>query len=136
MSQNMQLAKNLLSACEGDGWHELVKLLESGYKGEFVALRILRDSCTEVVAGDLAKKMNVSTARVAAMLKSLERKRFICRLRSQKDRRITVIEITQSGLQALEWRESQVFGFIEKLFSKLSDEEADCFVALAKKLFA
>lgn len=66
--------KELRSTFGGRGWHELADLLEAGYRGEFVALRIVRDSPSQTVAGDLAAKMQVTTARVAAMLRSLEKK--------------------------------------------------------------
>lgn len=135
MEDYSAMARELCRSFGGRGWHELANLLDAGYKGEFVALRLLRDSAVQLVAGDLSRKMGVSTARVAAMLKSLEKKNYVRRLPSGTDGRNVIIESTPSGLQALEQREREVYAFIEKTLKKLTPEEAQAFIQIAKKLF-
>lgn len=45
--------------CQGKEWRRVINLLENGYKGIYVIMRILRDSKTEVVSADLAKRLDV-----------------------------------------------------------------------------
>lgn len=119
-----------------EGWEgRKVANLINGFKGAYVILRILRDSETDVLPGDIAKKMDISTARVAAALNSLSRKGYIKRAPSDSDGRKTVVKITPSGLQALSEREEIVYSLIEAFLKKLTEEEARAFLSLVKKLF-
>ncbi len=52
----------------------------------------------EVIAGDLSRKMNVSSARIAALLKKMEQGGLITRHSSSVDARRTVVEITPTGI--------------------------------------
>ncbi len=135
MDEYKLLTEELCTSFGGEGWHELINLLEAGYRGEFVALRYLRENGRETVPGELAKQMRISTARVAAILKSLARKKYICRTRSEKDGRSFIVRATTEGLQALERREREVHTFIEGILRKLSAEDARTFLRLARELF-
>lgn len=135
MDEYKLLTEELCTSFGGEGWHELINLLEAGYRGEFVALRYLRENGRETVPGELAKQMRISTARVAAILKSLARKKYICRTRSEKDGRSFIVRATAEGLQALERREREVHTFIEGILRKLSAEDAQTFLRLARELF-
>lgn len=130
------LTQEFCASFGGRGWQQLADLLDTGYKGEFVALRLLRDSTADTAAGDLARQMHISTARVAAILRSLSRKKFIRRLRSKTDRRSVVVTITPAGLDALAQREAKVHAFIEASLRKLSPDEAETFLHIARKMFA
>ena len=44
--------------CQTKKWRELMDLLDSGYKGMYVILRILKESEKAVVPGELARRMN------------------------------------------------------------------------------
>ena len=135
MADYSRMAKALCMTFSGKGGQQVVELLESGYRGEFVALRILRESRLPLLAGDLAKKMNVSTARVAALIRALARKKYLRHARAQSDGRKVVLELTELGRQALEEREREVWSFTENALMKLTPEEAAQFVAAAQKLF-
>lgn len=127
-------AVELFWAFEGREGRKVANLL-NGFKGAYVILRILRDSETDVLSGDIAKKMDISTARVAAALNSLSGKGYIKRAPADNDGRKTVVKITPSGLQALSEREELVYSFVEAFLKKLTEEEARAFLSLVKKLF-
>lgn len=120
--------------CQGREWRKVINFLENGYKGIFVILRILRDSKTEIVSADLAKQLDVSTARIANALNTLESKGYIRRIPSAIDGRKVVIKITPLGIEALEAREKEVNNLVVPLFGKLSAEEQITFFNLLKKL--
>ena len=115
-------------------WRKIMKLLEGGYKGIFLILRILRDSQKEVVSADLAKQLDVSTARIATALNTLERKGFIKRVPSMDDGRKVAIILTPLGNEALAAREKEVNNLVCELFSKLTGDEQIMLFTLLKKL--
>jgi MarR family transcriptional regulator, organic hydroperoxide resistance regulator len=68
------------------------------------------DKSGEATAGDLAKAAELSPASVTAMLDHLERDGIVERRRSEHDRRVVVVRLTDSGRRVLEekrlrWRQ-------------------------------
>lgn len=124
--------KNL---CKTKNWRGLVDLIDEGYKGMFVILRILNDNPSGVTSGEIAKEMSVSTARVASALNTLENKGFVLREKQTDDARKVVITLTESGALALEKRKEYVSEKIEPMLQNLTKEEAaDLFKLLYKLL--
>lgn len=128
------IRSELIKICQGRDWRKVISFLESGYKGIFVILRLLHDSDTEIVSSDLAKRLNVSTARIATALNTLERKGYIKRTPSSKDGRKVVILLTPLGDKALEAREKEANELVVSMFDKLTREEKNTFFELLKKL--
>lgn len=120
--------------CQTKNWKKLVSLIEDGYRGMFVMLRILHESDGKVVAGDLAKLMNVSTARIASALNTLEKKNYIKRESEVNDARKVVIVLTEQGVIALEERKRNVQQMISPMFENLTDTEIITLFSLLKKL--
>lgn len=63
-------------------------------------LRFLADSDQPMTAGSISQFMNVSTARVAVLLKKMETKGFIHRQAGTTDARTVVVSLTASGTEA------------------------------------
>lgn len=136
MSNYTSLAQQFCTALEGKDCKKIGKLLDNGYKGIFVILRILsgkQDGCS---AGDLANTIGISTARIAVAIKTLTSKDYITRIKSSDDKRKVVIKITSKGQEALRKRENEVFDVIVNLIQKLSPTEAEDFIRLSKKLLS
>lgn len=51
----------------------------------------------DVTAGDLAKKLDCSSARIAVLIKKLEEKNFIIKKKSESDQRVTIVSLTDTG---------------------------------------
>lgn len=70
-------------------------------KGELTQSHIralfMIDKSGEATAGDLAKAAELSPASVTAMLDGLERDGIVSRRRSEQDRRVVVVTLTDSG---------------------------------------
>lgn len=120
--------------CQSKNWRKLVGLIDDGYRGVFVILRILQESETDIVAGELAKKMNVSTARIASALNTLEKKQYIIRECEKNDARKVVIRLTEQGTQALEERKSRISEIIASMLQNLTEEESGTLFNLLNKL--
>ena len=120
--------------CQSKRWKNLIGLLDDGYKGMFVILRILQASETNVVAGELARIMNVSTARIARALNTLEGKNYIRRERDETDARKVVIRLTETGKQALEERKREVKAIFDPMFANLTEKETSTLFFILRKM--
>lgn len=129
-------ARKFYEAFKGTGSRKITRILEDGSKGMYCILRIIRDSAGEVLPVDIAKKMDISTARVAVAMKALEKRGFIEKTPSARDGRKIVVKATDAGLRALSGREAVICGLIETFLRKLDADEAQTFVALSEKLFS
>lgn len=130
-----RIKDNMEELCKTKNWRNLVDLIEEGYKGMFVILKIVREN-VKVVAGDLAKKMNVSTARVAYALNTLEKKNYILRTSEASDGRKVVISLTEQGELALKEREELISKMVAPMLRNLSDDETVTLFTLLKKLLS
>ena len=97
-------------------------------------LRILKESEKAVVPGELARRMNVSTARIARALNTLEKKNYIRRESEKNDARKVIVLLTHDGEKALEERKAIVGAMIESLLKNLTEEETRTGFRLLKKI--
>ena len=91
---------------------KIVLLLDESHPSKFVkkhnetnagigaVLRFLSESDRPMTACSISQFMNVSTARVAVLLKKMEARGFICRRSGPEDARTVVVSLTDSGLNA------------------------------------
>ncbi len=114
-------------------WRNLVGLIDDGYKGIFVILAILAET-DGLASGEIAKKMNVSTARVASALNTLEKKGFIKRERSQLDGRKVLIFLTESGREAVLKRINKIDAMVSPMLDNLTEDETATLFSLLYKL--
>lgn len=131
---NQKYIEELLNSIRGDNFKKIVNTLEDGYRGMYVILKFVRDNMRETVAGDISKNLNISTARVAVCLNSLEKKGYIVKSKSKTDGRVTVVEITDLGKSVLAKREGEIKELIQLLFSNLSEEEVVQLINIIKKI--
>lgn len=130
----IEIQEEMKTLCQSKNWRNLVDLIDEGYKGLFVILRILSDEAAPLSSGALAVKTGVSTARIASALNTLESKGFVRREKVEGDGRKVQISLTKDGEIALENRKRKVEEMIEPMLSNLSDEEASCLFFILRKL--
>lgn len=111
------------------------EIIQDGFSGMYFVLRIISDAKRELSAGDISDAFQVTTARTAVILSTLEKKRFISKSKSKDDARKTIVKLTESGKFALENRKNQIFDAINSIFSKLNEEELKSFYTILEKLF-
>ncbi len=68
--------------------------------------------------------MNISSARVAAALNSLEEKELITRRINVDDRRKIIVELTPKGVEYLEERQREHFERIKSILVQLGEKDA------------
>ena len=92
---------------------KIIVLLDESHPAKFVkkhnetnagigaVLNLLYDSHQPITAGSISKYMNVSTARVAALLKKMEARGFISRQAGKEDGRTVVVHLTETGMETV-----------------------------------
>jgi DNA-binding MarR family transcriptional regulator len=76
----------------------------------------------EATAGDLAKAAELSPASVSTMLDTLERDGIVERRRSESDRRVVVVTLTESGRALLNEKRERWRARVREALAGVSDE--------------
>ena len=103
-------------------------------KGENVALILISNQPKSITAGKLADLMNVSTARVACILNSLESKKLIRRLADKFDKRKIFVALTKLGRESIEKQHDAVVSYFAEFFKSIGQEDTQKYLELTNKL--
>lgn len=109
---------------------KVMSLLDDGYKGTsplLLELKKAKDKNKEITAGDISKRFNISTARVAALLKDLEEKKYVVRNKSKNDLRVTIVELTLKGEDEALKIKNRLTDFISKSIKGIDDSMLETF---------
>lgn len=85
-----------------------------------------------ITSGELADALGLTTARIASILKSLEKKGYITRECSEEDKRKVYVIITGSGIKYIEKKNDTVFRFYRDIFAQMEERDRDEFIRLLK----
>lgn len=110
--------------------------LDELHKGTGFLLAYLDMAEGEVCAGDIAKEMNVSTARIAVILKKMENSGFILRQTAADDARKTVVTLTKLGRAWIQKTKDQMLNRVELLLERVDKEDVWEFIRLSQKIKA
>lgn len=105
-------------------------------RGEWFVLHSLAAHGRAVYPRELSREMNVSTARVAALLRHMEEKQWIHRAEDPEDCRQIQVTLTPAGREALEKRRASALAAAVRLLEALGPEDAGEFLRLEHKLAA
>ena len=103
-------------------------------RGMYTILKFIHEADKDVLAGDISKSLNISTARVAVALTSLKKRNFIEKIKSDDDARKTIVKITDIGKTALEERQNKIIKNITNLLNKLSNRDSKILLEIITKL--
>jgi len=104
-------------------------------QGEVGILVYLVAGKKNVSAGELSDALKLTTGRIATALKTLEKKKLVSRKSDPNDGRKVIVNITDDGKNFILNRRAQVIAHFSENLKKLTLEEAEQFVKLAKKFF-
>ena len=108
--------------------------LDESQRGTGFVIAYLSEAEGRVIAGDLARELNVSTARIAALLRKMEKDGLIRRCRAQTDARQIVVEITQAGIEYSDMRKEQILEKATLLLEKVGKDDLNEFIRISKKI--
>lgn len=111
---------------------ELFSIVKSGH-GESGVLQILLENEKNkkpLSSGDICAKMQLSSGRTALTLKSLELKRLVVRRADEKDKRRTLVKLTEKGKALAESTAKEVSAAVNKIVEKLGEKQAAEFIGM------
>ena len=97
-------------------------------------LNFLFDSKQPMTAGSISKFMNVSTARVAVLLKKMESRGFICRATGAADARTVVVSLTAIGTETVKKLRENMYQDIDILIDTIGMERLIEYTNISKEI--
>ncbi len=115
---------------------DLFAKMDELHKGTGLLLGLLDHADGVVYAGDIARRMNVSTARIAVILNKLEKNGFIQRQAAATDARKTVVKLTGPGRAWSQKTKDQMLDRTELLLERVGSEDIQEFIRISRKIKA
>ena len=103
-------------------------------QGEMFVLYFIAFHDIKTLPGIISKEMNVSSARVAVALNSLENKGLITRQIAEDDRRKILVEITPAGRVFVQEHNHLMILQLSRLLEKLGENDANELYRLVTRL--
>lgn len=97
-------------------------------------LRYLYQTPTPVTAGQISEFMNVSTARVAVLLKKMVVKELIIKEIASYDARVAIVRLSERGEKVVEAIHNNFHGQIGRLIDKIGMEKLLDFIETSKEV--
>ncbi len=92
-------------------------------RGEYGVLHCLREMPDGASSSDLCSRLNVVPGRMADILKSLEQKELIVRIRMKDDRRVVKAIITEQGRQISLEKTEELYRDYKALYQLLGEKD-------------
>ena len=103
-------------------------------RGEVLALYYLAANGNRAYPKDMSKALMLTTARVAAMLRSLEGQDMITRTPDPSDSRQVIVCLTEKGVALVEERRIGMIHSVAKMLEALGEEDAKAYVRIQARL--
>lgn len=84
--------------------------------------------------GELAEFLLLAVNSVTTLVDNLEKKQLVRRQRSEEDRRIVLVELTEAGQKIYAAAFQEKLLLLRNMLSGLTDEEQDIFMVLFRKI--
>jgi DNA-binding MarR family transcriptional regulator len=130
----LDLAKELLLNLQSMQKLKRHKFVLEGIQGELLALYRISQEGRAVLPGEISDNMNISTARIASVLNSLEGKNYITREIDKDDRRQILVKITKEGESFIKEQEQRVTREIVNALEMLGENDAKEYIRITGKL--
>ena len=92
-------------------------------QGEMRLLGCLNAGADGRTAGELSTLLDLSTARIAAMLNNLERKGAITRARDTADRRRVVVRLTEQGRNEVQTSYDEAVACLSEVYRRMGEAD-------------
>lgn len=100
----------------------------------FLLTYLYRNTEVQVTAGDLAKNLGVSTARIAVLLKKMEARGYINKAVCESDARKTIIKLTEVGKIKVEGQRELMIDLMQKIILEVGEADLDHLIMVLEKL--
>lgn len=113
---------------------DFFKSINKTQAGIGAVLRMLYDSKETVTAGDISEALDISTARVAVLLKKMTAKGLITKEQASDDARVTVVQLTEHGRDIVKIMRDDLFSQIGAIIDTVGEERLMEFIEIAKEI--
>lgn len=113
---------------------KLERTMSQVARGEVLALNYLAANGNQAYPKDMSRALMLTTARVAAMLRSLEGQGMVTRTPDPRDSRQVIVSLTKRGVALVEARQSAMVHSVAKMLEALGEEDAKAYVRIQAKL--
>lgn len=103
-------------------------------KGELYVLNYLDKHSGTAYPKDISREMQVSTARIAAILGQMERKDWIERTSDTEDTRQVIVSLTQQGADFLRSKEEEIIGTVVTMLENLGEDDSRELLRIQRKM--
>lgn len=129
-----EIAEILFQQLKPTSSTSLTEVLNEFNRGEVGVLGYLAFDKDEATAGELSEKLNVTTARIASILNSLENKEYIKRKEDNLDKRKTLVSITTKGKELANITKREIIEKIIIVVEEVGYDEIKDYVRIALKI--
>ncbi|HZK34910.1 MAG TPA: MarR family transcriptional regulator [Bacillota bacterium] len=108
--------------------------IEESMQGEIFVLFYVSRQNNFTLPSEIGAEMNISSARVAAILNNLEKKGLITRQIDKSDRRKIIVELTKKGSEKAEKHNQTVISLTAQMLESLGEQDAKELVRITGRL--
>lgn len=128
------LLKQLLETFDSVNVDKMLSTLKLSLKGENLLLLCLHELGGRSTPGKLVEKLDYTAARLSAVIKSLEGKGFVKRMKDIGDRRSTIVSITAEGKAYFEHLKQEILKNAGIIIENLGEDDVCELLRIVKKL--
>lgn len=110
------------------------KCMDEVQVGIGAVLRLLYDSDEAVTAGKISEELEVSTARVAVLIRKMVSKGLITKEQDTRDARVTIVRLTDFGRQAFEETRDDIYRKTGMVIDTVGEDRLIEFISVAEEI--
>lgn len=134
MNEYEALAKELMHSIDQHKKAPPHERISASMRGEMAVLRLLEHETQPLTAGEISRKLGMTTPRIAAVLGSLEKKGMILREADEHDKRRIQVTLTPQGSGFCQQKKEHALKDMTRLLTQLGSEDAHHFVRIMKRI--
>lgn len=104
--------------------------------GLAAVLRILEEAPGEVTSGQISEAMQVSTARVAVLLKKMAARGLIAKYADPRDARVTMVRLSPAGKDLVRQMKQDLYTQVGSVIDRLGMEKIQVFLSISQEIQA
>lgn len=129
-----QLAIQLIDMRAKSPQITMERKVSQGMRSEVLALNYLAANENRAYPKDISRALMLTTARIAAMLKSLESQGLVMRTPDPMNNRQVIVQLTETGITMVEERRAGMIYSVTKMLEALGEDDAKAYVRIQAKL--
>lgn len=129
-----KLAVQLIDMRANSPQIKMEQKMSQGMRSEVLALNYLAANENRAYPKDISRALMLTTARIAAMLKSLESQGLVVRTPDPSNSRQVIVRLTEAGVATVEERRAEMVYSVAKMLEALGEDDAKAYVRIQAKL--